>query len=1233
MLLNLLACAAFPIAVNSAHAASVDEDFETGNLARFPWQTGGDAAWQVSSDTSVPPGTYSARSGTIADNQTSELRVELPVQAGAVSFSLKTSVEVQGDYLKFLVDGVEQAVWTGDANWTQSGTFNVPAGLHTFSWVYAKDATDCTITPDSVWIDDIDFPSVSSFLPDLLIRGSGESSYLGQDVNSGDGTNQTKVCWVSSGETAIYVLRLRNKGTVADTFKVTAPPAETGWRIRYYDAVSGGTEVTSQVIDSGWVTGSIASGGFAEFRVEVSTLVAPTEGMASDCPVTARSNGSTALTDVVKATTHFTFASADEDFESGGFNLWPWKMGGDQGWQITTAENVTAGGTNSARSGSILMGQTSELRMTSGFTGGVISYACKVSSSPGYGRLEFCIDGVLKDTWSGEIDWTRSAEYSVATGVHAFLWRYIKDSATVGGQDAAWLDNIDLPPRSPYFPDALLRTKNDATFVGDGVFNLNGTNQSRTQWVSPSSKANYVVRVQNEGLSTDSIAINSVGSSVGWTVRLFDAATGGNEITSQAFGAGWSTPQLAQGGTFDLRLEITPDNSVPLTSGLDVGVAATSVGDRTWRDVVKATTVVGVPPVDEDFETGDLTKWPWQSTGWSNSSTDNITADGTFSASVQPAQGETNELKVTLILAAGNLKFYYKTSGQNGSDLLTLTIDGTPVGQWSGTANWRPSQDFAIAAGSHTFSWSFTRNSTSPSAGAWLDNIDFPPVAVNQADALIKRCSDPAASFQQDGVYQDVPAGAQVVQQVAGTSVTACYQVKIENDGSSNQSFAVRTSESNGSGWGIVYMIGAIDLTGLVRSTTGYITASLAPGASEVLTVSVTPDNSVPASSTQSTTVQVYLPGDDTQVRDSVKAITTTPPTVQFSPAGQISASESGTLTVSIDLSAPTIEEVVVPFSISGTATDTVDYTMLPVGSVTIPPGQTSASLLISIVDDSLDEPDESIIVTLGDPVHATKGVTAIHTATITDDDAPPGLSISDVSVTEGNSGTTGAVFVVSLSAASGKTITVDYTTANGSAQAGTDYIALTGSMTFAPGDISESVTVTVNGDTLREPDEDFSVNLSNQTNASLLDAAGKCTLINDDATPTLTVGNASVTEGNSGLQNLVFQFTLSSPSAQTVTVGYATANGTASATDDYVAASGTVTFNPMDTSRSVTVSVRGDTLYEPDETLLLNLSSPVNVALNNAQAVGSIVNDDPKPDQPDLLIRKGTEPDSSFAI
>src|SRR5262249_14659846 len=98
---------------------------------------------------------------------------------------------------------------------------------------------------------------------------------------------------------------------------------------------------------------------------------------------------------------------------------------------------------------------------------------------------------------------------------------------------------------------------------------------------------------------------------------------------------------------------------------------------------------------------------------------------------------------------------------------------------------------------------------------------------------------------------------------------------------------------------------------------------------------------------------------------------------------------------------------------------------------------------------------------------------------TILDDDAPPALSIGDVAVTEGDSGTTDATFTVSLSAASGKTVTVDYATADGSAAAGDDYTAASGTLTFAPGETSKTVTVSVIGDRIDEDDETFVVNLS----------------------------------------------------------------------------------------------------------------------------------------------------------
>jgi CSLREA domain-containing protein len=114
----------------------------------------------------------------------------------------------------------------------------------------------------------------------------------------------------------------------------------------------------------------------------------------------------------------------------------------------------------------------------------------------------------------------------------------------------------------------------------------------------------------------------------------------------------------------------------------------------------------------------------------------------------------------------------------------------------------------------------------------------------------------------------------------------------------------------------------------------------------------------------------------------------------------------------------------------------------------------------------------------------------------------PPDASINDVSVTEGNSGTVDAVFTVTLSAASSGTVTMAYATANGSATTPADYQAAAGTVTFAPGDTSETITVKVVGDTLDEPNETFVVNLSDPDGATLADAQGTGTILDDDGAP-----------------------------------------------------------------------------------------------------------------------------------
>ncbi|MDT5062833.1 MAG: hypothetical protein QOH63_3292 [Acidobacteriota bacterium] len=240
-----------------------------------------------------------------------------------------------------------------------------------------------------------------------------------------------------------------------------------------------------------------------------------------------------------------------------------------------------------------------------------------------------------------------------------------------------------------------------------------------------------------------------------------------------------------------------------------------------------------------------------------------------------------------------------------------------------------------------------------------------------------------------------------------------------------------------------------------------------------------------------------------------------------------------------------------------------------------------------------------------------------------------PSLSINDVAVAEGNSGTTNATFTVSLSAASTSAVTVKYDTANGSATASSDYQAASGTLTFAPGDTSKTITVAVNGDTTPESDETFAVNLSNPTNATIADGQGIGTIQNDDQPPPtppgVSINDVTVTEGNSGTTDAIFTVTLSTVSSSTVTVKYDTADSTATAGSDYQSASGTLTFAPGQTSKTITVTVNGDTVVEPDETFFVNLSNPTNATLTDSQGVGTIKNDDQPPPPPSLQLSAGT--------
>src|SRR5213075_442168 len=192
---------------------------------------------------------------------------------------------------------------------------------------------------------------------------------------------------------------------------------------------------------------------------------------------------------------------------------------------------------------------------------------------------------------------------------------------------------------------------------------------------------------------------------------------------------------------------------------------------------------------------------------------------------------------------------------------------------------------------------------------------------------------------------------------------------------------------------------------------------------------------------------------------------------------------------------------------IGGTATGGgVDYTLAG-GTLTFAPGVTTQNINLAVVSDALDELDETVPFTLSSPTNAALGAIPTHTYTILDDDPLPALSINNVTDTEGNSGTTNANFTVTLSPASGKTVTVNYATADGTATAPADYGAIpTTTLTFNPGETTKTIPVLVNGDLVDELHETFSVNISTPTNATIATATGTGTITDDDAPPTVTL-------------------------------------------------------------------------------------------------------------------------------
>ena len=424
------------------------------------------------------------------------------------------------------------------------------------------------------------------------------------------------------------------------------------------------------------------------------------------------------------------------------------------------------------------------------------------------------------------------------------------------------------------------------------------------------------------------------------------------------------------------------------------------------------------------------------------------------------------------------------------------------------------------------------------------------------------------------------------------------------------------------------------DAAPVAEGNDAVFTVSLSTPSSQVVTVEYTTEDGTAAAGDDYTTIAetlTFSPGQTTKIIrvpvlvDSTQESSETFTVELSTPMGTTLADSTGLGTITADpmpglsigdaepvaegndavftvsLNPPSSQVVTVEYrTVDGTAGAGSDYSTTS-ETLRFDPLETTKTIQVPVLTDSLSEPSEDFEVELRNPSRATlddaRGVGTIAA------DPMPGLTIDDAApVAEGND----AVFTVTLHPQSSQVVTVEYTTEDRTAAAGDDYTTIAETLTFSPGQTTKIIRVPVLVDSTQESSETFAVELSTPMGTTLADSTGLGT-ITADPMPGLSIGDAEpVAEGGAA----VFTVTLVPASNHVVTVTYSTVDGTAVADADFTPTSGTLTFNPNQTTKTIRVPILRDTVHEPSETFTVELDDPTGTTLADSTGLGTIAAD-----------------------
>lgn len=724
---------------------------------------------------------------------------------------------------------------------------------------------------------------------DLMIRSKGDATYLTDNLYEGTPVVQIKSQTINVGATAVYELKLQNDGNRSHDFTLVGEAGDTNWSVKYFDELNLGNDISSAVTGSG-KTITLASGETKELRLEVTAKTAPNAPLANAIrAITVSLIGSTV--DVVKAvTTSNPYDQADAMLRNKGGSAFT----GSDVYETTPNTQVVSQQVNPGSSVTYEIRIQNDGNRTQSFT------VTGSASSDGF-TLQYY------DSLQGSTEVTPSVigsglTYSLGVGEYRDLTLIVNAAAafngplsgavksatvTLSGGGTNDVVRADTTVIAKDQVDAMIRNKGetDADYKSPNVYESTPITQIKTQSVNAGVAATYEVKVENDGNEAHDYVLKGTGDSTGWTVRYYDALSGGTDITGLITGSG-KTISLTPGASQSLRFEVTPaalPNSPASGSTKDVIVTASGTVD----DSVKATTTVGTTDqadimVRNQGETAYLTNDIYETgnpTVQVKSQTVGAGVSAVYEVQIQNDGNRTLEFVLTGDGSGSGFNVVYYDALTGGTDITAaVTTTGKSFGLAAGesrqlrlevTPNSFPNSP--ASGTSKTVVLSVTGGGSTDKA---LTTTTASPSS--QADGMIRNAGESDAEYLTNDLYETTPS-VQVKSQTTSPGIAATYEMKVQNDGNLPQTIAA-TGTGNSTGWTVTYYdahTGGSDITSVVTGSGKSF--ALASGAVQLLRVAVKPSSTLPTITTKEVTVTFAVldaNGQKTSI-DTVKAATT----------------------------------------------------------------------------------------------------------------------------------------------------------------------------------------------------------------------------------------------------------------------------------------------------------------------------------------------------------------------